>query len=124
MLDDLEKAAEDRDSDRFGLRLSNSFSGGTEGMPKAQALTLLRRYFAGYDSVAVKIYGNEVDRSGGTARIRCVVEFSGNARKLGGLEGLLPPEAVYRFDIQATDEQGVWRVRSAQWHPVEPSPGS
>ena len=123
MLVELEEAAEERDSDRFGQRLSESFKGGAEGLPKAEALALLRRYFAGYDSVALTVYGVEVERAEGTARIRCVTEFAGNVRKLGGLEGLLPPEAVYRFELEAADEQGTWRVRSAQWRAVEPKAG-
>jgi hypothetical protein len=53
-----------------------------------------------------------------------VVEFTGNVRKLGGLEGLLPPEAVYRFDLQAGDEDGTWRVRSVQWEEVQPPAAS
>jgi hypothetical protein len=123
MLEDLEEAAEERDSDRFGQRLSDAFKGGAEGLPKAEALALLRRYFAGYDSVALTVYGVEVERAGSTAHIRCVTEFSGNVRKLGGLEGLLPPEAVYRFELEAADEQGTWRVRSAQWRAVEARSG-
>jgi hypothetical protein len=121
MLVELEEAAEDRDADRFGQRLSEGFTAGPSGMARPEALSLLRRYFAGYDSVALTVYGIEVERSDTTARIRCVVEFSGNVRKLGGLEGLLPPETVYRFQLEATDEQGTWRVRSAQWQAVEPT---
>jgi hypothetical protein len=47
------------------------------------------------------------------------VEFSGQARKAFGLEGLLPPSAVYRFDLEVADEGGTWRVRRAAWEPVE-----
>ena len=53
--------------------------------------------------------------------MRCVVEFSGQARKAFGLEGLLPPSAVYRFDLDVADEGGAWRVRGATWEPAEPA---
>jgi hypothetical protein len=124
LLEELEEAAEARDADRFGERLSVAATAGPSALPKAEALALLRRYFAGYDSVALTVYGVEVERAGGTARVRCVVEFTGNVRKLGGLEGLLPPEAVYRFDLQAADEDGTWRVRSVQWEEVQPPAAS
>ena len=29
-------------------------------------------------------------------------------------------DAVYRFDLDAADEGGVWRVRACQWQAVEP----
>jgi hypothetical protein len=48
-----------------------------------------------------------------------VVEFSGHARKAFGLEGLLPPSAVYRFDLEVGEEGGAWRVRGATWEPAE-----
>jgi len=88
--------------------------------PAAALLAQLRRYFAAYDSVAIEVYGVETEREGTSARVRCVVEFSGKARQAFGLEGLLPPSAVYRFDVDAVDEGGVWRVRGATWTPAEP----
>ena len=121
LMEELEEAAEARDADRFARRLSPAFRGGN-AMPRAEALATLRRYFAGYESIALTVYGTEVERSGGQARIRCVVEFSGDVRKLGGLEGLLPPQAAYRFELDAADEEGEWRVRSARWEAVPASP--
>ena len=57
------------------------------------------------------------------ARVRCVVEFAGRARQLGGLRGLLPPAAVYRFDLNVANEDGVWRVQEASWEMVQPDAG-
>ena len=65
------------------------------------------------------MYATETERDGAAARVRCVVEFSGQARKAFGLEGLLPPSAVYRFDLDVAEEAGVWRVRGAAWEPAE-----
>lgn len=123
LLTELEEAAEERDADRFGERLAPSFQA-TGAMGRADAIATLRRYFAGYDSVTLTVYGTEVERAGSAARVRTIVEFSGRTRKLAGLEGLLPPEAVYRFDLDVGDEGGTWRVRSVAWEPVQPSTGS
>jgi hypothetical protein len=122
LLAELEAAAEARDAERFGERLSPDFKA-DGAVSRADGVATLRRYFAGYESVALTVYGTEVERSGATARIRTVVEFSGRARKLGGLDGLLPPDAVYRFDMDAADEGGVWRVRACQWQAVDPAAG-
>jgi hypothetical protein len=115
----LESAAEDRDVERFGERLSEDFRG-PHGLARAEALASLRRYFAAYESVDLDVYGVEVDRQGPEAKVRCVVEFTGRARPLGGLKGLLPPGALYRFDLDVAEEGGVWRVRQAHWEPVLP----
>ena len=111
---ELERAAEARDADRFGARLSETFRG-SGGLGKADAMASLRRYFAAYESVDLEVYGVEVRRDGDTAEVGCVVELSGRARQLGGLKGLLPPAAVYRFDLVVAADEGVWRVREAAW---------
>ena len=122
LLAELEAAAEARDAERFGQRLSPDFQA-TGAVNRAEGIATLRRYFAGYENVALTVYGTEVERAGSTAHIRTVVEFSGRVRKLGGLDGLLPPDAVYRFEMDAADEGGVWRVRTCQWQAVEAGAG-
>ena len=118
LLAELEAAAEARDAERFGDRIGQDFQGGPR-LGRPEALAQLKRYFAAYESVAIEVYGIESKRDGSAARIRCVVEFSGQARKAFGLEGLLPPSAVYRFDLEAAEEGGTWRVRGATWEPAE-----
>ena len=118
LLAELEAAAEARDAERFGDRLAPAFQGGAR-LGRPEALAQLKRYFAAYESVAIEVYGVESERDGAAARVRCVVEFSGQARKAFGLEGLLPPSAVYRFDLDVADEGGAWRVRGATWEPAE-----
>ena len=120
LLADLEAAAEERDAERFGERLSPDFRS-ADGLGRPEALAQLRRYFAAYESVALEVYGVETEREGTSARVRCLVEFSGKARQAFGLGGLLPPSAVYRFELDAADEGGVWRVRRATWTPAEPA---
>ena len=120
LLGELEAAAEARDAERFAERLAPTFRGAHD-LGRPDALALLRRYFAAYESVAIDVYGVEVEREGTTARVQCVVDFSGRARQAFGLAGLLPPSAVYRFDLDVADEDGAWRVRGAKWAPAEPA---
>ena len=118
LLADLEAAAEARDAERFAERLAPEFRG-AHGLGRPEALAQLKRYLAAYESVAIDVYGVAAERDGSAVRVRCVVEFSGQARKAFGLEGLLPPSAVYRFDLDAAEESGTWRVRGATWEPAE-----
>jgi len=119
LLDELAAAAEARDASRFGVRLSERLEGNGQVMDRTDAVATLRRYFAAYESVRLEVDGVEVDRQGSAARVRCVVGLSGRARRLPGLDALLPPSAAYRFDLEVADEGGVWRVRTASWEPVE-----
>jgi hypothetical protein len=119
LLHELEAAAEARDTDRFCARLSPGFRG-AHALGRPEAIAQLRRYFAAYESVALEVYGVETERAGSAAHVRCVVEFSGRARQAFGLEGLLPPSAAYRFELDVADEDGTWRVRDASWEPAEP----
>jgi hypothetical protein len=120
LLNELEAAAEEKDADRFGARVSEGFEG-PRGLGRAEALATLRRYFAAYESVSLEVYGVEVERDAARAGVSCVVEFAGRARALGGLQGLLPPSAVYRFEMRLVEEEdGVWRVTRASWKQVPP----
>jgi len=107
-------------AEQVGARLSAGFHG-PHSMDRAAAVATLRRYFAAYESIAVEVYGVEIDREDGAARVRCVVELSGEARKLAGLEGLLPPSAAYRFELEVAEEGGVWTVRDAAWQEAAPA---
>jgi hypothetical protein len=120
LLGDLEAAAEARDAAAFTAGLSPQFRD-AHGLGHAETRRQLERWFAGYETVALEIYGVEVERTGATARVRCVVEFRGQGRRAFGLEGLLPPSAVYRFTLETGEEPGGWRVRAADYEPVPPS---
>ena len=119
LLAELRAAAEARDVHRFGERLSPDFRGGP-ALGRSEAIAQLGRYFAAYDSVGLEVYDVMAERDGTTARVRCVVELKGRARKAFGLDGLLPPSAVYRFDLDVAEEGGTWRVREATWEHFEP----
>jgi hypothetical protein len=118
LLSELEAAAEARDAERFAQRLASAFHG-ADGLGRAEAVAQLKRYLAAYESVAIDVGSVETERDGSAAHVRCVVEFSGQARKAFGLEGLMPPSAVYRFELDVADEGGPWLVRGATWEPVE-----
>ena len=119
LLDELRAAAEARDAERFALRLADGFEG-TGGIGRTEAEATLRRYFAAYESVGLSVYGVETERTGPAARVRCVVEFSGQARPAFGLQGFLPPSAVYRFELDVGDEGGTWKARRASWTAATP----
>jgi hypothetical protein len=120
LLVDLERAAEGRDATAFGESLSVSFRD-EHGLDRDGAVQQAKRWFAGYETVKLEVYGVEIERTPGpgAARVRCVVEFSGQGRRLLGLEGLLPPSAAYRFELDVADEGGTWRVRGASYEPIE-----
>ncbi len=121
LLAELESAAEVRDAERFAEGLSETFST-AEGLGKADAIIELKRYFAAYEKVGIETYGVETEREDGEAHVRCVVDFSGDTRKVFGLQGFLPPDATYRFSLDVADEDGTWRVRSVRWEAVLDAP--
>jgi hypothetical protein len=123
LLNELTAATEARDADRFARGVSAEFKD-AEGLDKANAMLLLKRYFVAYESISIDVYGVEIEHGSGEARLRCIVEMKGRARKLPGLEGFVPPDAAYRFDVGVADEVGTWRVRSARWESTEPPGGA
>ena len=125
LLAELERAAEARDAEAFAERLSAQFRD-DHGLDREQAAQQLKRWFAGYESVALDVYGVEIDRAPGApaARVRCVVDFRGQGRRLLGLDGLLPPSAAYRFAFDVADEGGTWRVRGASYAPIAEEPAA
>ena len=122
LLSALESAAEARDADAFVARLSERFLG-QDDLGKSDAHAALRRYFAAYESIALERHDLERTRQDGSARVRCTVAFTGTTRRAFGLENLLPPSALYRFDLTARDEGGTWRVSRAAWERIEGLPG-
>lgn len=120
LLDDLERTAEQRDAAAFMSRLSERFQG-AERLDRSAAAALLRRQFAAYESIALEVYGVEVSPGQAAARVRCWVEFSGRGRQAFGLQGLLPAEAAYRFELDLAEEEGTWRVLAASWEEVRAS---
>jgi hypothetical protein len=122
LVDSLRQAAEDRDAQAIADGLADDFKG-RAGADKAEATAALRRYFAGYESVHLAVYDVVVrGRTENEAEVSFRAEFSGSARRLGGLDGFLPPSAVERFDLRLVRRGAEWKVVSAEWKPVEPKP--
>jgi hypothetical protein len=120
LVDALRTSAEDRDAQAIADRLSDDFKGnGT--VDKAEATVTLRRYFAAYESVRLAVYDVTVTRRTETeVDLGFRAEFNGAARRIGGLDGFLPPSAVERFDLRLARRGSDWRVIAAEWRPIEP----
>jgi len=76
---------------------------------------VLRRYFAAYEALDVKIQDFTVEKAPEAARARFRVELSGRPTKLGGLDRLLPSASRYDFDVRLAPEGGRWKVVWASW---------
>lgn len=121
LLSELQDAAEDRDAERFQKLLSEDFRG-AGGVDRAEAAASLRRYFAAYESVGLEVYDVKVDRAETSAAVHLRVDFTGSARRVGGLEGFLPPSASYRFQLALARRGDRWLVTRAEWESALPPP--
>lgn len=114
-LDRLVAAAEDRDAGDFVESLAPDFRA-ADGTGRADAEATVRRYFAAYESLDVRISDVSIERAAGAARVRFRADLSGKPRSIGGLEGLLPAKSAYRFDLRLSPaEAGRWLVSWASW---------
>jgi hypothetical protein len=114
-LDRLVAAAKDRDVGDFAANLAPDFQA-ADGTGRADAEATIRRYFAAYESLDVRISDLSVERAAGAARVRFRSDLSGKPRSVGGLEGLLPATSAYRFDLRLSPgEGGRWLVTWASW---------
>jgi hypothetical protein len=118
----LESAADARDAKAFLENLTAGFSG-DEGADRAAAERLVRGYFAAYEALDVAISDLEIERSGeSAARASFVATLTGKRANLPGgfsLEGLLPSDSRYRFDLRLVPEGDRWKVAFASWEPVQ-----
>ena len=116
----LRTSAEDRDAQTIADQLSDDFKG-NGSVDKAEATATLRRYFAAYESVRLSVYDVTVTRRTETeVDLGFRAEFNGAARRIGGLDGFLPPSAVERFDLRLARRGSDWKVIAAEWRPIEP----
>ena len=109
------KAAEDRDAAAVAGQLTANYADATGGRREAE--DTLRRLFFGYRSIDVNIRDLKTWVNGPTAQARFAVDFSGVAKQIGGLDQLLPSSASYRFEAWLAQEDGKWKITAAQWHP-------
>lgn len=116
-LDGMVKAANARDAKALFERVAPGFQA-ADGSGYADARATVDRYFAAYEILSVSISDVRIERGEGAARVRLRAEMSGQPRRIGGLEGLVPSSAVYDFDLRLTAEGGAWKVAWAQWNPA------
>jgi hypothetical protein len=120
LVESLRSAAEDRDAQAIADHLADDFKG-NGSVDKAEAAATLRRYFAAYESVHLAVYDVAVPRrTDSDADVSFRAEFNGAARRIGGLDGFLPPSAVERFDLRLARRGPDWKVIAADWRPIEP----
>ena len=114
-LDRLVSAAKARNAGEFVASLAPDFQA-ADGTGRADAEAMLRRYFAAYERLDVRISDVTIERAAGAARVRFRADLSGKARSVGGLDGMLPSTSVYKFDLRLTPgEGGRWLVAWASW---------
>lgn len=113
-LDAMAAAARARDPGALFERVTADFQA-SDGSGRAEAESLVRRYFAAYESLDVSLRDVSIDRSEGAALARFTADLSGRPRKLGGLEGLLPSVSSYRFEVRFVPEGGEWKAAWASW---------
>ena len=121
LLRDLERGAEGRKASVIEEALAPEFVG-QGNTPRAEVGTLLRRYFAAYETVNLEVYDVVIERQGeDEARLAFRVDFNGRPLQLGGLAGMLPPAAMYRFDLGLRRAGGRWLIAKAGWEEVLPA---
>src|SRR6266487_5424079 len=113
LLEALRVGAEDRDAQAIAARLADDFKG-NGSVDKAEATATLRRYFAAYESVHLAVYDVTVTgRTETEADLGFRAEFNGAARRIGGLDGFLPPSVAFRFDLRLARRGPDWKVAAA-----------
>lgn len=116
-LDAMVKAANARDAGALFDHVAAKFEA-ADGSSLADAKATVGRYFAAYEILDVSIRDVRIERGEGAARVRLRAQMSGQPRKIGGLEGIIPSSASYDFDLRLVDENGKWKVAWAQWAPA------
>src|SRR5262249_47786197 len=116
-LEKIVRASDARDADAVFSRVASSFQG-ADGSGFAEAKSMVERYFAAYEILDVKIRDVTIERAEGAARVRLHADLSGQPRKIGGLDGLVPSSSAYDFDLRLVPEGGAWKVAWAQWNPA------
>ena len=117
-LDRLTQAAEKRDAASAVANLADGFQA-SDGSGRADAEATLRRYFAAYENLDVKLSDLSIERAPAAARVSFRADLSGAPRKIGGIEGWLPRSSAYRFELRLVPEGDRWKVAWASYSPAE-----
>jgi hypothetical protein len=116
-LERIRKAAEARDAAGVLENLTSDFRDDTGG-GAGEVSEALRRYFAAYEILNLQMRDLTIERASEAARARFRVELSGQPRKIGGLDGLLPSASTYNFDVRLVPDGKRWKVAWAAWQAV------
>jgi hypothetical protein len=113
----LARRASHRDAGAILSALSPSFEGSL-GMRREEVGAELARLFAAYASVDVSIADLATERFPEFTLARFVAVFRGSVRRIGGLEGMLPSSARYRFELRLVPEGRELRIATARWEEI------
>jgi hypothetical protein len=120
LLAQLEEEAERRDANAIVARLAPDFRC-PAGSSREDAAALLRRYFSAYETVRLEIYDVAIEREESNVILRFRADFSGKALPLRGLSALLPPTAMYRFELRLVPNGDEWKISEADWEVLNAS---
>ncbi len=113
-IDGLAGAAKDRDAAAFMKGIAPDFEG-FGGSRRPDVEEMVRRYFAAYESLDVTLEDVTIERSEGAALVRFRADLSGRARKIGGLDGILPSSSKLRVEARLAPHDGRWQIEWASW---------
>jgi len=117
-IDAVVKAANARDLQALLARVAPDFEA-ADGASRLEVEGRLQRYFAAYEILNVRVSDVQIERGEKAARARLRAEMTGQPRKVGGLDGLLPAAARYDFDLRLVYDGEAWKLAWAAWVPVE-----
>ena len=118
-LDRVAGSADERDVAGVAAHLAADYRDAA-GNGRSDVEQTLRGYFAAYESLEVTLRDVSIERAEGAARARFRADLSGRARQeTGGLAGLLPSSASYRFDVRLVPEGSQWKIAWASWELIE-----
>jgi len=117
LLAGLEGAIEARDADAVARHLAPEMTT-ANGMSGKMAISELKRYFLAYKSLDVSL--SEIAPEGDPLRkVTVRVDVSGQARQFGGVAGMLPDVAAYRFELDLVAKDGKLLVSGASWQRLD-----
>ncbi len=114
---DLARAAGRRDAAPIVAALSPDFRG-PGGMSREDLDGEIRRFFASYRSIDAAVSDLAIERFPDFDLARFEADFHGSARRIGGLEGILPPSARFRFEVRFARDGNRRIVTQATWEEI------
>ncbi|MGH8081014.1 MAG: nuclear transport factor 2 family protein, partial [Lysobacter sp.] len=108
-MDELQNAIEQHDAARIEERLSKDFVG-PDGLDRAGARRIAAASFLRYRDVWMRIASVELKVQGDRATVNFIAAISG-----GSGQPLPEVAQMYRVQTGWREEDGEWRITSAQW---------